>query len=140
MREIIVEQLKTKVNNASAIAYEKRIWNWCNKNNLEYSTYVYDILGELLNAKNKEERINIINGLKQGKYGWNSFIFETYKAKNDKLNSLLTPQIEEGEFKCRKKDCRSLRCFFETHQTRSRDEGMTGFVICSKCSSRYKVG
>lgn len=49
-------------------------------------------------------------------------------------------KIEKCDLPCKNPRCRSDKCYFDLAQTRSADEGMTAFVICTKCHARYKLG
>lgn len=49
-------------------------------------------------------------------------------------------EVEEGDWTCRNKMCRSRKCYSFQKQTRSADEGTTTFVVCVICKTQFKVG
>lgn len=59
------------------------------------------------------------------------------RRKEDRLWITDDTAVEEGQFACRDPECRSKRCYVETPQTRSADEGHTVKITCSICGSTY---
>lgn len=138
MREEVVKAIDTFVNHKSAINYEKRIHKVLTPQGRYTPDEVYEIVGNLACTTTKEARIQIITDLREGKTGWNC---STYNKNRETQNKVLNPLpiMEDSSFRCRKPKCKSTKCYVESHQTRSGDEGMTNFVICAQCSSRYKL-
>lgn len=73
---------------------------------------------------------------------WDFSSFERNKRLQliDIASQLEGIKMEKCDYKCRNKLCGSMECYYYLSQTRSGDEGMTAFVVCSKCNTRYKAG
>ncbi len=132
----------------SAINYEKRIKRYYRQRLMnfeslegireEYFNFAYEIIGCMVAAKTKEGRVQVIRDMEECKIGWDCSVYDDHRRKRDRvLNFSLN--VEDGEFQCKNPRCLSKKCFTESHQTRSGDEGMTHYVICTKCSRRYKI-
>ncbi len=140
-REAIIDVLSSCTkNHKSAVNYEKRLWkNFEHANSdVTYFDYVYEIIAHIKACDTAENRKQVILDLESGKSGWD---MSAYDGLREKRNKGLNPTIilEDSEFQCRNPRCRSKKCYTESYQTRSMDEGMTPFVICSVCSKRYKL-
>lgn len=128
-----------------AKSFEKKIWTLANKIKEEYEDsfndvyrfIAYEKVGCLATIDDpKKVEKDIING----RTSWNSSNYSNLREKRKFNNTFLTEgvKIEEGEFTCRNKNCKSTKCYFYQQQDRSGDEGMTTYVVCSKCSTRYR--
>ena len=145
MRARVVECLEQIVIPKAAKIYENEIYSMCERISKKeriditelYSIIAYEKLGELIDAKDKESRQQIIADIRKDKILWESSVYSKYKEKRDKVNSTISEgiKIQAGEFKCKK--CGSRDCFPYNQQTRGADEGMTTFVIC-KCGAKTR--
>lgn len=74
---------------------------------------------------------------KNNKLGWNSDSLINIRLKQDEKEKFLTEPIsvEEGIFLC---ICGSRKTFSYTQQTRSADEPMSVFVMCSVCKKSWR--
>jgi len=93
---------------------------------------LYQIIGLLHSGANIED---VLDDLKEGRFEWDSKYYETLITKPVSKNE----EIGEGVFQCRNKSCRSMLTKHNLRQTRSGDEGMTAFVICTVCKTRFKA-
>lgn len=105
-----------------------------------YSREAYEKLGCIFDAETSTEKKKVFQDIKKCRLRWESCNYDDFRRRRDIDNTQLTDgmKVEKGEFKCRKKDCKSNECYFYQVQTRSGDEGMTNYVVCTKCSSRFK--
>jgi DNA-directed RNA polymerase subunit M/transcription elongation factor TFIIS len=58
-------------------------------------------------------------------------------SKKEKFSTTKV-EIDEGIHQCRNVKCKSRKCRRIFLQTRSGDEGMTVFIICTECGSKHK--
>ena len=69
-------------------------------------------------------------------------IFDTCIFKDSRMKKMesvtVSSSMQESEFPCKKQKCRSKNTYSIQSQTRGGDEGMTTFVICKDCGSRYR--
>lgn len=107
-----------------------------------YRNGMYEKLGEIMRENTDKNRKQVYDDVVKLRLGWGSSFYQQYKDKlaKDDAKSLAQPKVEKGEFPCRNKKCGSKECYFYQLQTRSADEGMTTFVVCTKCGGRYKFG
>ena len=146
-RKKIISTLETKFSKKVAMAYEKKIYEMCNrlsdKDTLNefYTQTAYDTVGEILSCEEKEDRKNIVRNLIKNETGWDSCLYENFRNKKDiEIERVLNPpEVKKGIFKCRNKKCGSLRTWSYQLQTRSADEPMTNFITCSECGKRWTM-
>ena len=143
-RKSIVKTLKSKFANSTATKIEGSIYRICIALSKEgedlieiYQIHAFEKVGELLTAKTKKERTKILDDIKKKKTGWRSSFYDSIREEQ-KLNDVPKITVEEGEFECRNKNCKSKRCRIAQIQTRSADEPMTVCVTCSICTTSYK--
>jgi DNA-directed RNA polymerase subunit M/transcription elongation factor TFIIS len=162
-RKAVRKALQRQLKNQTAEKYEIHIYKMCKRivkraeefveegsPSCRFSEYVtvemlypkiaYEKVGQLLVCKDRPERENILNDIKNDVTGFDTYPYEVYKTKQKEECSFAAqgPKVEEGEFPCRNPKCKSKRCYWYQLQTRSGDEGMTIFVTCIKCKTRYK--
>jgi len=137
-RDAIRKQIEVLTNTKSAENYESRLWRFCQRNSLDYADVAYEFVGGLHSAKSKEERVQLMRDLESGKSIWETSIYSKYKNAPKPLQ-IKDIMPDSSEFVCKNPKCRSKKCYPESHQTRSRDEGMTNFVICAECLKRFKL-
>lgn len=137
-RKSVVETLSGKLGQKNAEMYEKNIYSTCLKFSLDYSRCSYHILGCLMTLENKEDRQKLLKNIKEGTLDWDMFVYDDIR---EKLKGKEPPEIEieQGVFLCRKSECGSNKTKHWQSQTRSGDEGMTTFVYCTVCGTRYRV-
>jgi len=102
--------------------------------------YIYQLVGEYLTVCNPDD---LTKSIQDGTIEWwDTAAFKTFKdaAIADIKMQTEGVKIEKCDLKCRNTLCRSDKCVFYLQQTRSGDEGMTAFVICTKCQTRYRLG
>lgn len=137
MRAAIKKQLESVCNEKSAINYEKRLWAYCEKKELNYHDVAYEFVGRMMHTSSKDERVALMKDLENGKSDWDTIPFNKYKKKVAVINN--EELYPDSEFQCRNPRCKSMKCYTESHQTRAGDEGMTNYVICSVCARRYRL-
>lgn len=125
---------------------EKRIYNMCNRIASEYERevdgvydiYAYECVGNILSAPDRID--TILDDIDKDITEWDSNIYDRFREKNSQNNIKMIQgvKVEESEFVCRNKKCRSKKCFMTQSQDRSGDEGMTTYITCIKCGVRYR--
>lgn len=147
-RQAVVEALKTKLGPKSSANFEERIWKMCDLLREEYvedtdeiyGKYAYEKVGCILAADGRDGRAAVLRDIKNVVLDWDSCNYDEFRRRRDLDNAQIAEgvKVEKGEFKCRKRECNSNECFFYQQQDRSGDEGMTTYVVCTKCSTRYR--
>lgn len=139
-REEIILLLNEKFSEKTSRAYEKLIHKFSISKNLDYFTIAYEKIGQLIISDQQERKI-ILDDLKNFRNGWNCEYYNEYKINLEKIMSNFTTEIkvEEGDYKCRNKKCKSTKCRWYQSQDRSGDEGFTIHVICTECSGHYTI-
>lgn len=147
-RQAVVDALETKLGPKSSANFEERIWKMCNQlgeeyvedTNEIYGKYAYEKVGCILAAKDRDDRAKVLNDIKGTVLDWDSHNYDEFRRRRNLDNAQIAEgvKVEKGEFKCRKKECKSNECYFYLQQDRSGDEGMTTYVVCTKCSTRYR--
>nr|QBK86512.1 MAG: transcription factor S-II [Marseillevirus LCMAC102] len=143
-RLAIKNALVTKFK-SNASEYEKLIFEMCCRLALEYEEsteeiygkYAYEKVGELLTS---EDTNTILNDIKKNVLNWDSCVYKDFHQRQLSDNAQLAEgvRVEKGEFPCRNKDCQSKECYYYQSQDRSSDEGMSTYVVCTKCGTRYR--
>jgi DNA-directed RNA polymerase subunit M/transcription elongation factor TFIIS len=151
---IVSDTLKTKFDKNTSIRYSKRIYESCSSLlkrlkfeedsetfNEKYAVLAYHYLGQLMSIEDEEEEKKVIEDVSNKKIYWTSHLYIDYveKINKDNLNFINPPVIHKGLHKCRNPSCKSDQTITFMAQTRSGDEGMTGFSICTRCGSQRKV-
>jgi DNA-directed RNA polymerase subunit M/transcription elongation factor TFIIS len=152
-RKAVTKVLERNLKKKTAENYEKQIYRMCRrivKDNEKASEYIsievlypkiaYEKVGQLILCEDRQEREKILVDIKDNITGFDTQPYEVFR-QNQKEECSFTaqgPKVEEGEFPCRNPKCKSKRCYWYQLQTRSGDEGMTIFVTCIKCKTRYK--
>ena len=74
-----------------------------------------------------------------GSFGWSSGRFNNLQKEQEEEDAFIANpiEIEEGVVTCGK--CGSNKTYSYQLQTRSGDEGITSFVRCVQCGSRWKM-
>jgi DNA-directed RNA polymerase subunit M/transcription elongation factor TFIIS len=123
---------------------------------LRYSTCIRDFVKKIDNEDVRNEFIfqlcgqfmvtcdgdALITSFEFANEWWDTYAFDTFKQSVLDAIRMRTEgvKIEKCDLQCRNRLCRSYKCVFFLQQTRSADEGMTAFVLCTKCSTRYRLG
>lgn len=150
-RAAITNILKTKLGAKNAANYEKSIYDMAARIAATidedviatYERIAYEKCGELMVTSSKDQRDHIFQDIKTDIHGWESAVYAPQREKQIRFNQKLKDKgkLVKGAFYCRDKvRCKSDECYSYQSQTRSSDEGMTTFVICSKCGLRYRFG
>ena len=145
-RQATVEALKTKFSLKSSVNFEARIWKMCNRlseNYIEdasdiYRKYAFEKVGCLISTSNHKDQIKVLHDIKKCVLNWDSCNYDEFRRRKDHDQHAEGIKVEKGEFRCRNKDCKSNECYFYQQQDRSGDEGATTYVVCTKCSTRYR--
>ena len=146
-RKSILKTLKTRFDNKTSTKYEKLIWDMCTDLSNEYEESVEDIYKKYAYEKvgciftsDKNQLEKTLKDIQNSILDWDSCSYNDFRKRLEEDNSKITEgiKIEKGEYKCRNKNCKSNECYFYQVQTRSADEGATTFVVCTKCSTRYR--
>lgn len=143
--------LQTVVAPGVAKRYEKYIFTACEANAVDedvcieesYSSIAFELVGRFMRCESKTERKAILEEIKSGTVDtWSTMLLDTEKKKeyDDVARTSKGVSVKKCTYKCKKKGCPSEECFVYQVQTRSADEGMTTYVVCVKCCSRYKFG
>jgi DNA-directed RNA polymerase subunit M/transcription elongation factor TFIIS len=137
-RAIAIDALvKSGLTKQAASDYEKGIVGVCD-DTADYTTMVYERIGELRVCKSKQERDVILKDIKGGAKGWDSCMYSEAKQKH--VTSILQSNTKikaiKGMYKCNKKGCGSDEFYMWSEQRRSSDEGMSVVRQCSKCGKR----
>lgn len=135
-----------RLNEPSAKNYEKAVFEMTSRldggtpSKETYARVAYDKVGQLVNAKDREEREKILADMKRDVDGWDACVYENqlsmYNASMDR--SVLKPRAVKGLYKCREKDCGSEEFYVWQEQRRSSDEGATVMRQCFRCGRRGK--
>lgn len=96
----------------------------------------FEIVGELIQEESVMSTQDLEKRVTQEKV-FESRFYDNFRKMRDNTDQQ-DMEIKEGVLECRNPKCKSKRCYYYQLQTRSGDEGITTFVICSKCNSRYK--
>lgn len=131
-RNLVTQFLQKHYPKEKAIKYELSIHK--NVRN-DYCKEAYEKIGEILNAKDENERTMIIEDAESS---WDSYVYkdhrEKYIAAINKTQK--RPKPVKGLYTCR--SCGSDEFYIWSAQTRSSDEGMTHYRQCYKCGKRNK--
>jgi transcription elongation factor S-II len=156
-RQNIVDKLKEKLEEKSAVNLEKGIYNWSVReassrkivkkwdNHSFVQIYVDRLRSIMTNLKGET-----LKSLKEGSIKAHVIAFMTHqelspdkwatliiaKTKRDKNKFETNIEAATDTFKCGK--CHSTKCTYYQMQTRSADEPMTTFVTCIDCGKRWK--
>lgn len=125
-------------NKKNAVLYEKAIFDRCGEG--EYPTLGFQLLGFLMSDLSPPAKV--MKDIQSSLEHWDMSSFQGCKDLqlidiNRQLDGL---KIEKSDYKCRNKRCGSMQTYYWLEQTRSADEGMTTFVVCSVCNTRSKIG
>jgi len=143
-RKITENILKERCSSSKeAKRIEKLIYTMCIKLSEEYEDdieniyekYSFEKIGELV--KCPENKINIINDIKNCIIDWDACVYDKFRQKesvnlNNQVQGL---KLIEGAFTCNK--CKCSKCYYYQYQTRSADEPATTYVTCSNCGHRW---
>jgi DNA-directed RNA polymerase subunit M/transcription elongation factor TFIIS len=91
----------------------------------------YNKLGELMLCKKDD----VDKVLKDDKFMYKEYEDMRSREIHEYLNP---PEVKEGVYVCRNKDCRSKKTYYYQLQTRSADEPMTTFITCAKCKTKWR--
>lgn len=103
-----------------------------------YYSIAYDEIAAVKNVGVPVEKV--IEDLRALKVGWKSSAFDSERQSlllEEENDNLAINALQEGEMRCKRKECRSKKCYFLQVQTRSTDEPATTFVICGECHNKY---
>jgi len=137
VRNAVIHTLEKVVSSDESVSLESDIYNLSETIDDNYQEIAYQKVGEVILKGKVSEKLT--KDIKNRKIGLQSSHFNKHREKLLKLNSekLEKPEVKEGEFQCKNKDCRSWKCFHTQSQTRSADEGATTFVTCTMCGQSY---
>lgn len=101
--------------------------------------FVFQLIGQFMVTCDGDA---LIKSFEYANEWWDTHAFDTFKQSmlDDIRMRTEGVKIEKCDLQCRNRLCRSNKCVFFLQQTRSADEGMTAFVLCTKCSTRYRLG
>lgn len=107
-------------------------------------TYIelsYEILIFIKARKGIEKNLisKTIENLKNGRYGKNSFFYDTCRQEQNEEDAFIVKpfEVDEGVLEC---ICGSRRTFSHPLQVKSGDEGTTIFAQCAECGNRWRHG
>lgn len=145
-RKDIIDTLNTKFNSKTSKEYEELIFNMCKSMSTDteelveiYKECSFEKVGHLLSTS---EVGIILDDIRNSVISWDSAPYKTFQENRKKNMSLMTEkaEVQSGGFPCRMKDCPSSKTnetVWYQSQTRSGDEGMTTYVVCTICGDRY---
>ena len=135
-RNTITKILTEKCGKKRATLYEKKIFDLATKEEEDYNTLAYDIIGRLF----VDDVDVVLKDIDEGKIGWMSSNYEEYRKNKDKQydKRLFKPSTVKGVYICKDPACKSDEFFVYSRQTRSSDESMSVFRQCAKCGKRGK--
>lgn len=101
----------------------------------EYINLSYNLLEEFKKITSYEKILEIVDNLN---HIYNLPSYDQYKIKRDfeNENILNPPSLKESYYECNK--CKQKKTFSYQLQTRSADEPMTTFIVCTICGSQWK--
>lgn len=148
-RECAVKTLQTAVKPAIAKRYEKYIYTaaeadaTCKNTSVKrsYSELAYELVGRFMYCKTAKDRKVVLEEIKAGTLDtWSTVLLneECRKEYEEVSRTTKGVSVKKCAYKCKKPGCPSEECFTYQVQTRRADEGMTTYVVCVKCCSRYK--
>lgn len=148
LRQKVRDTLGDKLGPNSSNNYEKAIYRMASevakrdgvKVRDVYGSIAFDKVGQIMGAKTKEDRLVVLEEIKESVEGWES---ESYKPQKDLYTATLDrsvqkPKAIKGLHVCRKKDCRNDEFYYWMVQGRSCDEQMTSMRACARCGTRGK--
>lgn len=70
---------------------------------------------------------------------WDDPMFTDFRNTSDQTTKAILQGVvcSSGEYKCKNKKCGSDKCYIYELQTRSADESMTRYVMCTQCGKQY---
>jgi len=111
--------------------------NTDNSNTIDENDVIYEI-GFMLKSENLSLK-NALEYIKKKKLSFSHPNFDTISKRIIEMDHFMDKpfEAEEGVNTCNK--CSSKRTISYSRQTRSGDEGMTVYVFCIDCKSRYTM-
>jgi len=108
-----------------------------NSNTIDENDVIYEI-GFMLKSENLSLK-NALEYIKKKKLSFSHPNFDTISKRIIEMDHFMDKpfEAEEGVNTCNK--CSSKRTISYSRQTRSGDEGMTVYVFCIDCKSRYTM-
>ena len=148
-RAEVVKTLQSRVKPAIAKRYEKYIYTAveadavCKNLSVKklYGEVAYELIGRFMHCETAKDRKVVLEEIKTCTLDiWSTVLLEAERRKEYEDVSRTTKgvSVKKCAYKCKKEGCPSEECFTYQVQTRRADEGMTTYVVCVKCCSRYK--
>lgn len=118
----------------------EKIKGFCEENSLECEKILYEYFPLFIEAKTKAELKIILDDIKNYNPKNNLLNKKEFMEQDARIKKTVNPpSVEEGDFVCRNKKCRSKKILFSQAQLRSADEPMTQLFRCAVCSEKWKI-
>lgn len=99
-----------------------------------YTNLSTQVVGMITSGQTEAKEVAFLTHQELNPERWDALI--QAKSERDKYKFIDRIEASTDTFICRK--CRSKRCSYYQLQTRSSDEGISTFVQCLDCSTRWK--
>lgn len=139
-RKLIVKTLRI-LNVADPSIVEKAIYDEYKSDFKLYVRASYEIIGDVSKCEKTTDINKIINVDRTD----NVKVYKSpvYSKQQEKLQDMFSDlaegiKVKKGEYICRNQKCLQKKCVYFQKQDRGGDEGMSTFITCTVCGTRWR--